>query len=470
MTRPQATTAFFPVLNRAGHKPTFSSFRNEAPQPSESWFRMEASADKKSADLYIMDEIGGWWGVTAQDFVKELMALDAEQINLHLNSPGGDVFDGVAIYNALRLHSAKVTVYVEGLAASAASFIAQAGDEVVMLRGSMMMIHDASTIAWGDEKTMVDTASILSKISNSIADVYAQRAGGTMESWRDIMREEAWYTPEEAVAAKLADSVDATENTAAQDKVSDAWDLKIFNFSGRDKAPDPIKQMLAITNRAKEAPVKPKNSTDTGTGDPGTEEPTTDPTEAPAAPAAPTTEPAPAADPSEDTETPAPPATTPVENKAGSAPYFINGVAEADPKKVQAHIAMLEGFHKDTKTAARKAFVDGLASGPNPKVAASQLESIQNFVDTLSDEAFVAYKSTWDAAPTASLFGQHGGEGGGTPSGSAATATADRAEVLKDILKMHRDGGMKTESIEATASYKELKELQPEFTLNDLKK
>jgi ATP-dependent protease ClpP protease subunit len=437
---------------------------------------METSSEDSSvADIYIMDEIGGWWGVTASDFVKELMAIDATQINLHLNSPGGDVFDGVTIYNSLRMHSATVKVYVEGLAASAASFIAQAGDEVIMLRGSTMMIHDASAMAWGDEATMLTTAGILNKISNNIADIYAQRAGGSMEAWRDIMREEAWYTPDEAVAAKLADKVDDAEDKDAQAKAKVAWDLGVFNYAGRSKAPDPLEQMLQITNRAKEAPVTGKKTTPSNEGE--NENPTP---EAPAAPEAPTTEPVePGADPQDDDTPPAaqpvdPPTTTaPANSTSGGATiisFMVNGVAVTDLKAVQAHIVTLETTQRESKAQARKDFINGLASGNSPKILASQIEPIEKLVESMSDEQYSMWVASWDAAPGASLLAPHGGGGGGTPSGTAAEAAADRVEILKGILSNHLAGGMKPEKIEATASFNELKKLEPDFTLDTLKK
>lgn len=156
-----------------------------------------------------------------------------EQIDLRINSPGGSVFDGMAIMNALRRHSARVDVTVDGLAASAASFIAMAGDHIVMNRGSELMVHDAWGFAQGDAKTMRETAAALEKTSASIADVYAKRAGGKSSEWRDVMLAETWFTAEEAVVAGLADEwVDAP---AAKNH----FDLSRFEHRGRADAPAP---------------------------------------------------------------------------------------------------------------------------------------------------------------------------------------------------------------------------------------
>lgn len=214
-----------------------------APQPkmaadSKPWYRMEAQAES-SADVYIYDAIDSWFGVNAAQFVHDLAALDVETINLYVNSPGGSVFDGVSIMNALRRHKATVIATVDGLAASAASFIIQAADEVIMGFGSEMMIHDASTICWGNASDMEDEARLLNQISGTIAEIYAERAGGTAEEWREAMLAETWYTAEEAVTAGLADRV---EKRAGKDPGKDAtnrFDLSIFAHAGRRNAPAP---------------------------------------------------------------------------------------------------------------------------------------------------------------------------------------------------------------------------------------
>lgn len=163
---------------------------NEAPKPTE---------------VMIYDEIG-FLGVTAQDFVKDLQDIQGA-IDLHINSKGGDVFDGIAIYEALKNRTEPVNVFIDSLAASAASFIAMAGDHISIGRNAQMMIHDAHGIAIGSAKDLKETADLLDKASNNIADIYAQRAGGTVDKWRAAMRDEKWYSADEAVSAGLADEV-----------------------------------------------------------------------------------------------------------------------------------------------------------------------------------------------------------------------------------------------------------------------
>ena len=174
------------------------------------WYRIENKADD-SATVYVYDSIGEW-GITADVFVRDLAALKVGTVNLRINSPGGQVFDAVAIYNALTEHSAKVNVTVDGLAASAASFVAMAGDTVTMGFGSQMMIHEAQGLALGNAEDMRSMAEILDRVSDSIAGFYAARAGGEVADWRERMRAETWYSAQEAVDAGLADAVSGKDD------------------------------------------------------------------------------------------------------------------------------------------------------------------------------------------------------------------------------------------------------------------
>src|SRR5690606_36340487 len=151
------------------------------------------------------DEIG-YWGVNASDFAAVMSGI-AGPVHLRVNSPGGDVFDALAIYNMLLDHDGEVTVTIDGLAASAASCIAQAGDRVVATRGAQVMIHDASGLCVGNAAEMTTMAALLDQVSTTIAEVYAARSGRDAEAWRAAMRAETWYTAEQAVEAGLADEM-----------------------------------------------------------------------------------------------------------------------------------------------------------------------------------------------------------------------------------------------------------------------
>lgn len=169
----------------------------------EDWYLITDQSDTSVAEIYIYDEIG-LWGITAAEFCQDLRDLEAEHVDLHINSPGGDVWDGIAIYNALCNHPASVTTWIDGLAASAASFIAQAGSRVAIARNATVMIHDAEGICIGNSADMAEMAELLDRASNNIADIYAQRYS-TVKSWRKAMQEVSWYVGQEAVDAGLAD-------------------------------------------------------------------------------------------------------------------------------------------------------------------------------------------------------------------------------------------------------------------------
>jgi ATP-dependent protease ClpP protease subunit len=175
-----------------------------------SWYRITNAADPDEAEVMLYDEIGGWFGATADQFIADLKDVTAKNLRVRVNSPGGSVFEGIAIANALRSHPANVTVQVDGIAASIASVIAMAGDRVEMAPNTMLMIHDASGVCMGNAADMEEMGELLDLISDNIADAYAARAGGTRDEWRDRMRAETWYLPEDAVAAGLADEATKT--------------------------------------------------------------------------------------------------------------------------------------------------------------------------------------------------------------------------------------------------------------------
>ncbi|MFJ6066573.1 head maturation protease, ClpP-related [Streptomyces tendae] len=208
---------------------------------ARSWYRISNTADPDEAEVMLYDEIGGWFGNTADDLIAELKQISSPRMRVRINSPGGSVFEGIAIANALRAHPATVTVQVDAIAASIASVIAMAGDRIEMAPNSMLMIHDASGMAWGNAADMEEMAELLDLISDNIADAYATRAGGTREQWRDRMRAETWYLPEDAVANGLADeAVPAPKaGTPAAEPAADpepemarAWDLAAYGYTG----------------------------------------------------------------------------------------------------------------------------------------------------------------------------------------------------------------------------------------------
>lgn len=176
------------------------------PVTEKSWFRMQAKEDQ-TADIYIYDEIGGW-GISARRFTEDLLSLDnLSHINLHIHSPGGEVFDGIAIYNQLKNHSATITVYIDGLAASMASVIAMVGDTVIMPKNAMMMIHKPWGVSWGDANDMREYADLLDKLENVLIPAYVAKTGKTTEEITAMLEQETWLDGDECVEHGFADKV-----------------------------------------------------------------------------------------------------------------------------------------------------------------------------------------------------------------------------------------------------------------------
>lgn len=199
------------------------------------WYRIENKAKDNGttvAEVYIYDEIG-YWGVTSSDFVRDFDAITADEIHVRLNSPGGEVGDGLAIYEAVKRKASRTTCYVDGYALSAASFILQAAGKRVVSRSSLVMIHNASGLAVGTAADMRELADVLDKLTRSVADIYAQRTGTPLDGWLAAMDAETWYSSQEAVDAGLADEV-AQDEQGGDDTAANSWDLSIYA-----KAPRP---------------------------------------------------------------------------------------------------------------------------------------------------------------------------------------------------------------------------------------
>ena len=207
------------------------------------WYRITNQAAAE-AEVMLYDEVGGWLGATADEFINDLRGITAPNILLRVNSPGGSVTEGIAIANALRSHPANVTVQVDGIAASIASVIAMAGDRVRMMPNALLMVHEASGLCVGDAAEMVKMAEVLDKISDNIAGAYSARAGGTEAEWRQVMKNETWYRGEEAVAAGLADEVVPIPNRSAEPGQDDPepemrkeFDLTAYGYTGPAQSP-----------------------------------------------------------------------------------------------------------------------------------------------------------------------------------------------------------------------------------------
>jgi ATP-dependent Clp protease, protease subunit len=168
-----------------------------------SWYAIRARAG--GAEIAIYDEIGAY-GVSAKGFLAELGALpDGTPIDLRLNSPGGSVFDAVAIHNALKRHEGPVTVWIDGIAASAASYVAMAGDEIVMPENAFLMIHDPAGLVMGTAEDMRAMAEALDKVKGSLLAGYAAKSGRAAEEIAVLMAAETWLDAKDALELGLAD-------------------------------------------------------------------------------------------------------------------------------------------------------------------------------------------------------------------------------------------------------------------------
>lgn len=184
-------------------------------------FDVQSQADRATMNIY--EDIGPF-GVSASDIRAELDMLNGvKNIDLKINSPGGDVFDGIAIYNDLVEHPANINVKINGMAASAASVIAMAGDSIEMAENAFMMIHNAWAIALGDRQTMTEMAEMLGKIDGSLVKTYAARTGNEAEKVEEWMNAETWFTAEEAKDSGFIDRVTGEESPKA------LFDLSVYN-------------------------------------------------------------------------------------------------------------------------------------------------------------------------------------------------------------------------------------------------
>lgn len=181
------------------------------------WYQIKNKAEK--AEIWIYEFIGkDFWteeGVTAKTFQEDLSKIKASQIDLHINSPGGDVFDGNTIYNLLKQHSANVTTYIDGLAASIASVIALAGDKIYMAENALFMLHQPYAFTVGNEEDHEKSLEILRQVGGSIARTYISKTGKPEDEIRQMMKSETWLNSDEALEAGFIDEISGKMDIAA---------------------------------------------------------------------------------------------------------------------------------------------------------------------------------------------------------------------------------------------------------------
>lgn len=173
-------------------------------------FELKVDEKKNATDLYIYGTIGGgvWFGgVNSKEIRTKLQEIDTEIINVHIHSNGGDAFEGVAIGNLLKNHKAEIHVYIDGMAASAASVIAMAGDKIFMPKNTMMMIHKASTFAYGNANALIKQAETLTKVDVAVLESYTNRFNGESFELERLLDEETYLTAAEALAYGFCDEI-----------------------------------------------------------------------------------------------------------------------------------------------------------------------------------------------------------------------------------------------------------------------
>lgn len=188
------------------------------------FLNMSKPKNESSNDIYVYGTIGeSWWGesVSANDIKRKIENIKSGDIHLYVNSLGGDVFDGISISNQLKRHSSKVIVHIDGIAASAASLIAMAGDEIIMPSNAMMMVHRASTFAWGNRDEFEKTLNALDKIDKAVTNTYMNRFVGEISEMEELLRNETWLTAEESLAFGLCDKIVDEVEPKEQEETSD---------------------------------------------------------------------------------------------------------------------------------------------------------------------------------------------------------------------------------------------------------
>ncbi|GAB6423375.1 hypothetical protein bcgnr5372_28100 [Bacillus luti] len=186
-------------------------------------FEVMNKAESNEADMYLYGSIGSGWfaDISSSEIRRKLGNINAETIHVHINSPGGDVFESIAIHNLFKNHKATIIIHIDGLAASGASVIAMAADKVIMPKNTMLMIHKAWTFAAGNAEQLRKVANDLEKIDTAVTESYTSRFVGERSELETLLAEETWLTAEECLALGLCDEiVDEIEITEEDDETN----------------------------------------------------------------------------------------------------------------------------------------------------------------------------------------------------------------------------------------------------------
>lgn len=209
--------------------------RAEAPAA----IRCEVADD--AAHVYVYDVIDSYWGASAASLVSALAAAGDKTVHMHINSPGGDVFEARAMAAAVAAHPGTVVAHIDGVAASAATYLALSASEVRMTDGGLFMVHNSWTLAMGDRTELRSTADLLEKIDGTIAADYARKTGAAAEKVAAWMDAETWFTAQEALAAGFIDAID----TNTKGEKSAKWNLSAYANAPEIKEPAPAEPDLS---------------------------------------------------------------------------------------------------------------------------------------------------------------------------------------------------------------------------------
>jgi len=208
--------------------------------------KLRAEVKGEAAHIYLYDVIDAWFGVSAQMMVDALKSASGKTVHLHINSPGGDVFESVAMASAISAHDGDVITSIDGIAASAATRVALAGKEVRIADSGLMMIHNSWTIAWGNADEIRKTADLLDKVDTGIVADYTRKTGASEQQVRDWMAAETWFNAQEALDNKFVDAIDSTTQAAAN-----KWDLSAYQNAPKqpERPADAVAAQIANRER-----------------------------------------------------------------------------------------------------------------------------------------------------------------------------------------------------------------------------
>lgn len=209
----------------------------------KTWYNVKAAAAGKPATISIFDEIG-MWGVTAKDFIAEFRSIAESDVTLEINTPGGNVFDGLAMFNAMKFSDKNITVKVMGIAASMGSYLAMVGSKIVMPENTFMMVHNPLNAIYGNAADMREMADVLDKIGASLTSTYVARTGKSLEEVSTLLANESYLTAAECLALGLCDEVTPAVTVKA-------------SFE-REDFPDNIKALFLATDPVADEPVEPE--------------------------------------------------------------------------------------------------------------------------------------------------------------------------------------------------------------------